>query len=239
MNCSSCGTRTTSNQRNCPNCGRNLAAQGGSRTGAESSSLASPNHALSPSTAKAPTPRDGSRQAGTQKTGKKGKKKAPSKDAPEIPLDSPADDPGSSSGAGETEAGVAQIREQLHDRPDCIEGGLSIYTDAKKEPVGVDFETEVGKIDLLARDDAGGLVVVLVAKESPEDAPVRGKDLVSDALERIGWVRKHIAEPQQEVRAIVLLGQVPDDISYSAAAVATTVAFKTYRMEITFSDIDI
>ena len=82
-------------------------------------------------------------------------------------------------------------------------------------------------------------MAVLVAKESSQDSPVKGKDLVSDALECVGWVRKHIAKPQQEVRAIVLLEQVPDDISYSAAAVATTVAFKTYRMEIAFSDVDI
>lgn len=82
-------------------------------------------------------------------------------------------------------------------------------------------------------------MVVLIAKEPLENEAASGKDLVSEALERVGWVRKHIAESQQEVRAIVLLDQVPDDISYSAAAVAATVSFKTWRMEISFSDVDV
>ncbi|MCP4036005.1 MAG: hypothetical protein GY733_03650, partial [bacterium] len=67
---------------------------------------------------------------------------------------------------------------------------------------------------------------------------ISGKDLVSAALERVGWVRKHVAEPQQEVRAIVLLEHVPDDTSYTAAAVASTVAFKTWRLEISFNDVE-
>jgi RecB family endonuclease NucS len=132
-----------------------------------------------------------------------------------------------------------QIRALVHDRPDCLEEGLSIYTDAAAKPVGLDFPTDVGTIDLLARDDAGGLVVVLIAPEASQGAAEGGKDSVSQALERVGWVRKHVAEPQQEVRAIVLLEQVPDDFSYTAAAVASTVSFKTYRLEISFSEVEV
>jgi len=137
------------------------------------------------------------------------------------------------------DAGSAQIRALIHDRPDCLEAGLSIYTDADAEPVGLDFATDVGMIDLLGRDDAGGLVVVMVAPDSSHSDTVSGKDLVSQALELVGWVRKHIAEPKQEVRAIVLLEQVPDELSYTAAGVSSTVSFKTYRMEINFSDVEV
>ena len=132
-----------------------------------------------------------------------------------------------------------KIRELIHDRPDSLEEGLSIYTDSDAEPVGINFDTDVGMIDLLARDDAGGLVVVLIAPESEPGSDGHGKELVSEALERVGWVRKHVAKPKQEVRSIVLLEQVPDDIRYTAAAVATTVAFKTYRMRISFRDVEL
>jgi hypothetical protein len=209
-----------------------------SRTGLEDSPSGSGSHGLSESTAKAPSRRDGQRGAGEQKPSRRTKKKASAKALPEIPLDSPSDSADGASGAG-GDGSAAQIRAQLYDRPDCLEDGLSIYTDAKAEPVGINFATEVGTIDLLARDDAGGLVVVLIAKEPLENETKSGKDLVSEALERVGWVRKHIAESQQEIRAIVLLDQVPDDISYSAAAVAATVSFKTYRMEISFSDVEV
>lgn len=238
MTCSSCGTRTSSNQRNCPNCGRSLTASGGSRTGLEDSPSGSGSHGLSESTAKAPGRKDKPRDSEGQKSVRRTKKKGSAKPLPEIPLDSPSDSADGASGVGGGGAG-AQIRAQLYDRPDCLEDGLSIYTDGKAEPVGIDYATEVGTIDLLARDDAGGLVVVLIAKEPLEGETKSGKDLVSEALERVGWVRKHIAESQQEVRAIVLLDQVPDDISYSAAAVAATVSFKTWRMEISFSDVEV
>lgn len=130
-----------------------------------------------------------------------------------------------------------QIRAMIHARPDCLEDGLSIYTDAAAMPVGVEYETDVGPIDLLARDDAGGLVVVLIALGGDDPAP--GKELVSAALERVGWVRKHVAEPEQEVRAIVLLEQVPDDTIYAAAAVASTLTFKTCRVEVCFDEVDL
>ncbi|MFT5442665.1 MAG: RecB family endonuclease NucS [Myxococcota bacterium] len=149
----------------------------------------------------------------------------------EVALGTPED---SNSGLG-----GGQIRTMIQDRPDCLEDGLSIYTDSKAEPVGLDYRTDVGPIDLLARDDAGGLVVVMVAPDSKQSSEVHGKELVSEALERVGWVRKHVAEPKQEVRAIVLLEHIPDDISYTAAAVASTVAFKTYRLEINFSDVEL
>jgi hypothetical protein len=135
--------------------------------------------------------------------------------------------------------GFSEIRRWIHDCPDRLEEGLSIYTDSSADPVGVDFSTDVGVVDLLARDDAGGLVLVLVPAPASQGDVVEGKDLVAEALERVGWVRKHVAEPAQEVRAIVLLDQIPEDISYAAAAVASTLAFKTYRMEVSFSDVEV
>jgi hypothetical protein len=144
-------------------------------------------------------------------------------------------DPDSTSGPGSLTP--EQIRTMVHDRPDCLEGGLSIYTDGDANPIGVDFETDVGRIDLLARDDAGGLVAVMISTDSNES--ISGKELVSAALEGVGWVRKHVAEPEQEVRAIVLLDQVPDDTSYTAAAVASTVSFKTYRVEVRFDAVEL
>jgi RecB family endonuclease NucS len=178
------------------------------------------------------------RDASGRKSAGTSKKKKSTQRSPEVSLDQAADDDSMDSGM-DVEAGSTQIRALIHDRPDCLEPGLSIYTDADAEPVGLDFPTDVGLVDLLARDDAGGLVVVLVTPDSSKADPVAGKELVSQALERVGWVRKHIAEPKQEVRAIVLIEQVPDDFSYTAAAVSSTVNFKTYRLEINFSDVEV
>ncbi|MBW1886017.1 MAG: hypothetical protein JRG89_17640 [Deltaproteobacteria bacterium] len=178
------------------------------------------------------------RDAGGRKPSRPAKKKKAAQSSPEVSLEDSVDDMSMDSGT-DLEQGSGQIRALVHDRPDCLEQGLSIYTDADAEPVGLDFHTDVGMIDLLARDNAGGLVVVLIAPESSADVTVTGKDIVSQALERVGWIHKHVAEPKQEVRAIVLLEQVPDDFSYTAAAVSSTVSFKTYRLEINFSDVEV
>jgi hypothetical protein len=193
-------------------------------------------HGLSPSTAcdtndaSASTPQ----KASPQKT----KKPATKSIVPEVSLETPVEEPMATSSSG-TRVGTAQIRDLIHDRPDSLEEGLSIYTNIDAEPVGINFDCEVGVIDLLARDDAGGLVVVLIAPEIELGSDATGKELLGQALERVGWVRKHVAKPQQEVRSIVLLEHVPDDIRYTAAAVATTVAFKTYRMQISFREADL
>lgn len=239
MNCSVCGTRIGNKERNCPACGRSVANQS-SRAESSDSSGGSKGQRLSPSSAKVPDSREGLRDSSSRAPGRTRKKKKASKPniEPEMTLETPVEE-----GEGDSFSGspveAAQIRELILDRPDCLEAGLSIYTDSDAEPVGIDFETEVGLIDLLARDDAGGLVVVMIAPGAAQESGGVGKELVSMALERVGWVSKHVAKPQQEVRAIVLLEQVPDDISYTAAAVASTVAFKTYRMEISFSEVDV
>lgn len=242
MNCASCGTRINSGQRNCPACGRTVSSQSGTRSGGSETSPSA--RGLSPSSAKAPDPRDGlrdvssSRPASSQRKQKSKASKSSKRAKPptEVSLDKEVKEEAEATG----EPGglsTAALREMVHDRPDCLEPGLSIYTSGDANPVGVDFETDVGHIDLLARDDAGGLVAVLIAMD-PEDV-TSGKELVSAALERVGWVRKHVAEPEQEVRAIVLLDQVPEDTSYAAAAVASTVSFKTCRVEVRFDEVDL
>ncbi len=242
MNCASCGTRISGSQRNCPNCGRSVSSKASSRSSSGDSSLGSGAQGLSPSSAKAPDPRDGLRDVSKTSPGlssrRKKKKSKPKKAPSEVSLDKEVA-PEPEQEVAQEAAGMSpdQIRGMVHDRPDCLEDGLSIYTDGDANPVGVDFETDIGHIDLLARDDAGGLVAVMIEMDAGD--AMSGKELVSAALERVGWVRKHVAEPEQEVRAIVLLDQVPDDTSYAAAAVASTVSFKTCRVEVRFDEVEL
>ncbi len=118
----------------------------------------------------------------------------------------------------------------LVEQPSLIESGLEVYSE-DGEAIGVGFGTAVGDIDLLARDDAGAWVVILVAD------PDRSKELVSDLLQRIGWVRRHLGSSGEEVRGIVLLDSIPDDLGYAAAAVADTVEFKIYQLQLTFEPV--
>lgn len=127
---------------------------------------------------------------------------------------------------------AAGVRRMLAAKPGILEPGLEIYRNERGTPLGAGYTSAVGEIDLLARDAEGGLVVVMVAE--PHD----GADLVSAALERIGWVRKHLGGGGKRVRGIVLVDGPRDAIAYAAAAVADTVAFKVFRVALTFEDLD-
>jgi RecB family endonuclease NucS len=125
------------------------------------------------------------------------------------------------------------IRNLLIAHPELIEEGLSIHTNDGGGASGARFETSVGKIDLLARDQASGWVVIMVAE------PAQGKELVGDMLQLMGWVRKHLSAEGQEVRGIVLLDSVPEDLGYAAAAVADTVEFNRYHVGVTLEKVDV
>ena len=61
------------------------------------------------------------------------------------------------------------IRKLLADQPEVIEEGLVVHTDAEGYASGVRYSTEIGRIDLLARDDAD-CARVLVGARVPHHA---------------------------------------------------------------------
>ena len=128
---------------------------------------------------------------------------------------------------------AAGLRKMLARQPELLEPGLNIVTDEKGRRVGSGYATEVGTIDLLARDVRGTLVVVTVAESG------QGEEIVAEMLQRIGWVRKNLGKGKRKVRGIVVMEQVPKNLSYAAAAVADTIAFKTYWVALTFGDVEI
>ena len=125
------------------------------------------------------------------------------------------------------------IRDLLIARPELIEDGLRVYKGDDGAKSGARFETNVGTIDLLARDAAAGWVIVLVAESG------QGKELIGDLLQLMGWVRKHLSAEGQEVRAVVLVDSVPEGLGYAAAAVSDTVEFKLYRVGLTLEKVDL
>lgn len=127
---------------------------------------------------------------------------------------------------------IRQVRAMLAERPGLLEAGLGLHADDEGDPLGIDFPTPVGSIDLLARDRKGGFVVVHVP------APDEVGDSVSGMLRRMGWVRKHLAGSQEEVRGIVVVEQLPEELAYAAAGVGGAIAFKGVQLALTFHDLE-
>jgi hypothetical protein len=124
----------------------------------------------------------------------------------------------------------AEVRALIAANPGWIERGLRVYEDGRR-PVGAGFATPVGTIDLLAQDDAAGLVVTMVAEGEPD------KEIVLELLERIGYVRTQIAAEGQEVRGLLLVERLPDPVRYAIAALGDTVSVKAWRVGLSFDEV--
>jgi hypothetical protein len=213
--CKACNTRFSQGTLLCPSCGRRAADH--SADAGSSGSAATP---LPPSPGSAPREPE-----------------------PEIALELDEEDvvrhaePRKGSRAARSVAAngvidMDQVRSLLADQPGLIEKGLGLHADDEGDPLGIDFPTPVGSIDLLGRDRKGGFVVVHV--------PARDEisDSVSGMLRRMGWVRKHLAGSGDEVRGIVVVDQLPEDVAYAAAGAGGAISFKGVRLALTFYDLD-
>jgi hypothetical protein len=123
-----------------------------------------------------------------------------------------------------------ELRARIIEHPEMIEDGLQMYTGDADQPLGAEFSTDVGDIDLLAEGEDGALVVVQVVERE-------GGDPVGPVLEQLGWISKHVAGDTRPVRAIVLLEPPAPELSYAARAVAGQVTFKTWRVAVAVDDI--
>jgi len=226
MYCETCHERLKSGSRKCPSCGH--AAKGSQDLGSGSVRDTAKQTAYS----LPPAPKLVEEEPKVVETKPKETKNQPRSTARKA---SSAVRPASTPSSAEPnfELSPDGIRDLLIARPELIEEGLRIHTDADGAASGARFETSVGNIDLLARDAAAGWVVVIVAESD------WGKELVGDLLQLVGWVRKHLSAEGQEIRAIVLVDSVPEDLGYAAAAVSDTVEFKLYRVGLTLEKIDV
>ena len=130
-------------------------------------------------------------------------------------------------------AGLApgDVLDLIASDPSQIDEGLSVFEDSDGRS-GLDYDTDVGRIDLLARDRSGALVVFMVVESDV-------KSLIGELLERIGWVRTHLAADAQEVRGVILLSELPDNLGYAASALADTIELKLYRLALSFETVAI
>ncbi len=200
-------TRVSAGVRRCPNCGRDL----------ENAAAPADVEVEAPSLAPVRAPRP------------EGKRKAEARErAPRAPAASTAPEAKLAS----LTLQPAEVRALVAASPEWIEPGLRVYEDGGS-PVGAGFPTAVGEIDLLAQDDAGGLVVVMVADGEPD------KELVLELLQRIGFVRTQVATSGQEVRGLLLVERLSEATRYTIAALGSTVSIKAWRVALTFEDLPV
>ncbi len=115
----------------------------------------------------------------------------------------------------------AHLRDFLASHLELLEIGLTL------EPRGVEYRTGVGPIDILARDGAGGYVVI-------ELKVGRGPDSVAGQILRyVNWVRIHLAQGKA-VRGIIVAQVIPETVLYSIAS-DPSLSARQYELEMKLS----
>jgi hypothetical protein len=87
--------------------------------------------------------------------------------------------------------------------------GYEIYTE-DGDIVGQQYITPIGRIDLLCKSKDNKEWLILELKKGKSSDAVTGQ-----ILRYIGWIKENLAEPNQTVRGIIILGEIDEKLKYS------------------------
>ncbi len=119
------------------------------------------------------------------------------------------------------------LEEYLVRNLEQLEEGLTLYS--KESITGRQFKTDTGKIDILASDKAGNLVVLELK------ADIANSAALGQVLAYINSIRRHIAQGKK-VRGIIIADDFDTKLRY-AVSETPSVSLKKYEVSFTFTDI--
>lgn len=126
-------------------------------------------------------------------------------------------------------AAEAHLRDYLAQNLFLIEPGLELYVD-ENDKDGVEYQTGVGRIDILAVDKSQEFVII-------ELKVARGPDYAAAQVLRYkNWVKKNMANGNS-VRGIIIAQHISDKILY-AIADDQEITTKQYELSLKFNDVD-
>jgi endonuclease len=135
------------------------------------------------------------------------------------------DETGDEAGPGSSEFLIERdLQQYLAENLACIEPGLRLY---EEEGVrGIEFDAGGRRIDILAVDRGGGLVVIELKVSKGYDR------VVGQLLRYMNWVRKELAEPSQRVRGIIVCRTMSEDLRLACASIPD-VELLEYKLSVT------
>lgn len=108
------------------------------------------------------------------------------------------------------------LHEFLRDNWEYTELGRewTLYSEPGDEEAGYEFPTDVGRIDLLAKHKTRPEWLVIELKRGRSTDKVIGQ-----VLRYMGWVERHMAEPGEKVRGMIIAHTVDQAMLYALSAV--------------------
>lgn len=125
------------------------------------------------------------------------------------------------------------LEEYIMKNWDIIDFGekLSIYRDEDGTPAQ-QYVTDVGIIDILAKDTQGNFVVVELKRAESKYA------VVGQILNYMSWVEENLVSKKEKVRGIIIVGKADNTLKYALRQVQDKVILKEYRIKMTFTDVE-
>lgn len=153
----------------------------------------------------------------------------------EIPLLVNEEDPESFSGMDDSTGFMAlesHLEEYVVRNWDLIDFGekLDLHRDEDGSP-GQQYTTDVGVIDILARD-AGGNYVVIELKRAES-----GYKVVGQVLNYMGWVHDNLSQGGKKVRGLIVVGKADKTLRSALRPVSDKIRLLEYKVAVTLSEV--
>lgn len=111
----------------------------------------------------------------------------------------------------------SQLEQHIVRHFDTLFPGWKIYalnvnadsSDSEGRPIGIRYRTEAGEIDILCVDSEDNFVVVELKRNRAPDKVVAQTDRY------IAWVEKTLAQPNQQVRGLIIAKSLDKHLAYT------------------------
>jgi restriction system protein len=107
---------------------------------------------------------------------------------------------------------------------------LELYIDSEGI-VGRQFQTEIGNIDILARQPNTNSFVVIELKKGRESDKVVGQ-----ILRYMGWVKENLCQGEEDVKGVIITSERDERLKYALKPIQQLVSLKYYRVDFQLID---
>lgn len=124
------------------------------------------------------------------------------------------------------------LEEYIMNNWDIVDFGekLSIYREDDGTP-GQQYITDVGIIDILAKDAQNNFVVIELKRAESK------YHVLGQVLNYMTWVQKNLALNNEKVRGMIVVGKADNTLKSAIEQVSDKVLLKEYRIKMTFTDV--
>ncbi|MGD0918461.1 MAG: PDDEXK nuclease domain-containing protein [Thermodesulfobacteriota bacterium] len=111
-----------------------------------------------------------------------------------------------------------------------FENDLELYIDPEGN-IGRQFQTEIGNIDVLAKQPSSNSFVVIELKKGRESDKVVGQ-----ILRYMGWVKDNLCQEGEDVKGLIITNEKDERLKYAVRPIQSLISLKYYKINFQLTD---